>query len=197
MAKEDTQFKKGHIPANKKEGVVLSCLKCAKAFTVQPHRAKTALFCSLSCKARLNMAKEKHHRWKGGKPKCEDCGVVLSNYNNKKCAEHKGMSRESNPKWISDRTKLAILSNGEEYRNSPMSREWTSNVRKRDGWKCRIADNKCSGKVVAHHILPWRDYQELRYEVNNGITLCHFHHPRKRNDEMRLSPYFQELVKVQ
>jgi len=41
-----------------------------------------------------------------------------------------------------------------------------------------------------------RDYPELRYEVNNGITLCHFHHPRKINDEMKLSPYFQELIKV-
>lgn len=31
------------------------------------------------------------------------------------------------------------------------------------------------GKVVAHHILPWKDYIELRHEVNNGITLCHYH----------------------
>lgn len=67
----------------------------------------------------------------------------------------------------------------------------------RDNWTCRIADNNCDGKMVAHHILPWRDFPELRYEVNNGITLCHFHHPRKRNDEMRLSPYFQELIKAQ
>jgi len=34
------------------------------------------------------------------------------------------------------------------------------------------------------------------YEVNNGITLCHFHHPRKRKDEIKLSPYFMELIKT-
>ena len=31
---------------------------------------------------------------------------------------------------------------------------------------------------------------------NNGITLCFAHHPRKRAEEKRLSPYFMELVSV-
>ncbi len=35
---------------------------------------------------------------------------------------------------------------------------------------------------------------ELRYEVNNGIALCQFHHPRKRADEQRLILTFQGLV---
>jgi hypothetical protein len=67
-------------------------------------------------------------------------------------------------------------------------------VKNRDGWKCRNSNLECSGRLVAHHILSWRASPELRYEVNNGITLCHFHHPHKRNDEMRLAPFFQELV---
>lgn len=104
------------------------------------------------------------------------------------------LSGENHPRYIKDRSKLAVLSNGEEYRNSPMSRNWSRQVKNRDGWKCRTPDGNCSGQVVAHHILPWRDFINLRYEVNNGITLCHFHHPRKRNDEMKLSPYLQELV---
>lgn len=119
--------------------------------------------------------------------------------NNK--AWNKGMklpqqSGINHPKYIVDRTKLAILSNGEEYRNSPASREWALQVKNRDEWSCRIADNNCDRKMVAHHILPWRDFPELRYEVNNGITLCHFHHPRKRKDEMKLIPTFQELVGI-
>lgn len=94
--------------------------------------------------------------------------------------------------WIEDRSKLKDDS---KERGGQLHREWSRSVKNRDGWKCKISNGDCSGQVVAHHILPWRDYVELRYEVNNGITLCHFHHPRKRNDEMRLSPYFQELVK--
>ena len=52
------------------------------------------------------------------------------------------------------------------------------------------------GNVVAHHILGFAQYPELRYEVNNGITLCHFHHPRKRIDEEKLIPVLKGLVEV-
>ena len=67
-------------------------------------------------------------------------------------------------------------------------------VKRRDNDKCRINNKDCEGKVVVHHILNWKDYPKLRYDVNNGITLCQAHHPRKRKDEAKLSPYFQELV---
>ena len=72
--------------------------------------------------------------------------------------------------------------------------EWRSTVFKRDSWKCKIADENCNGQLEAHHILPWRDFVELRYQINNGITLCHYHHPRKSEEVVKLSPYFQELV---
>ena len=75
-------------------------------------------------------------------------------------------------------------------------REWMLAVKNRDNWKCKINNNDCSGRLESHHILNWKDYPELRYEINNGITLCHAHHPRKRAEEKRLSPYFKELVSV-
>ena len=115
----------------------------------------------------------------------------------RKCQTAERFSKiERHPRWISDRTKLAVLSNGEEYRNSPASREWSKEVKSRDGWKCKISDSDCLRAVVAHHILSWRDYPELRYQINNGITLCHAHHPRKRAEEKRLIPTFLELVSV-
>lgn len=79
---------------------------------------------------------------------------------------------------------------------NPQYVEWRTSVFSRDNYKCRIADKNCSGQLEAHHILPWRDFVELRYQINNGITLCHAHHPRKVSEEKRLSPYFQELVSV-
>lgn len=108
-------------------------------------------------------------------------------------AKHKislAFSGENHPLWIADRSKLAK----KQERNDSAYREWRKNIRNSDNWKCRMLNKDCKGKLVAHHILPWSKFPELRYEVNNGITLCHFHHPRKRNDEMRLSPFFQELV---
>lgn len=79
---------------------------------------------------------------------------------------------------------------------NPKYVEWRTLVFERDNYTCRIADINCKGQLQAHHILPWRDYVELRYVINNGITLCLAHHPRKRSEEKRLSPYFQELVSV-
>lgn len=104
---------------------------------------------------------------------------------------HKLMVGEKNPRWIVDRTKVKV---SDRIINDPLRKEWTQAVKNRDGWKCRISNVTCSGKLEAHHILRWSKFPELRYETKNGITLCHFHHPKRREDEIKLSPYFQSLV---
>lgn len=98
---------------------------------------------------------------------------------------------EEHYRWIKDRTKLKDDSRD---RGGQLHREWSKQVKNRDNWKCKFNNDDCQEGLVAHHILSWSKYPELRYEVNNGITLCHFHHPRKRNDEERLIPTFQKLV---
>lgn len=98
------------------------------------------------------------------------------------------------PRWIEDRTK--VINRFKESLSTTQYRNWRSNIFKRDNWKCCITDTNCSGQLEAHHILNWSDYPELRYEINNGITLCHAHHPRGRKKENELSPYFMELLKL-
>lgn len=94
--------------------------------------------------------------------------------------------------WKEDRSTLCK----KQERNDSFYQDWRRQVWLRDNFKCKIANPDCNGRIEAHHILPWRDHVELRYIINNGITLCHFHHPRRREDEKRLSPYFQDLVSV-
>lgn len=94
--------------------------------------------------------------------------------------------------WKKDRN----LIKGTHERNNPEYKQWRKEVWLRDNFTCKIANPNCEGRIEAHHILGWRDYPELRYQVNNGITLCHAHHPRKRAEEKRLSSYFMELVSV-
>lgn len=48
---------------------------------------------------------------------------------------------------------------------------WTKAVKDRDGWQC--VECKSTQKLHAHHIKRWRDYPSLRYDVANGVTLCH------------------------
>jgi hypothetical protein len=165
----------------------------------------------------LAMAKRRgknHSMWKGGQKvemtMCEcGCQTVMNRYDSrnrprKRVLGHQMVGRKqtdyqkerltgpNNPHWIKDRSKLKLDVNNE--RGSPLHKQWSRDVKNRDGWKCRISNQECSGKVVAHHILAFATHPESRYEVNNGITLCHSHHPRKRNDEIRLAPHFQKLV---
>lgn len=98
--------------------------------------------------------------------------------------------RENHPRWKKDRNTLVK----KQERNDVSYKNWRKEVWLRDNFKCKIANPDCSGRLEAHHILSWNEYPELRYDINNGITLCHAHHPRKRSDEAKLSPYFQKLV---
>ena len=132
---------------------------------------------------------------------------------NKKTLKKMSISQKKSSFWrgkklsIEHKRKLSVAKKGEKHFNwkggisrdkhsltKPEYKEWRSKVFQRDNWKCQIKDENCKGKIEVHHILAWRDFPELRYEVNNGITLCHAHHPRKRKDEAELSPYFQKLV---
>jgi hypothetical protein len=98
---------------------------------------------------------------------------------------------ENSPVWIKDRTKVKVA---DDRRNDSNYKLWRKEVYKRDGWKCKVGNCECKGKIVAHHILPWRSNPELRYQANNGITLCHAHHPIKRAEEKRLEGYFKKLI---
>jgi hypothetical protein len=49
--------------------------------------------------------------------------------------------------------------------------EWRLKVYKRDDFTCKVCE-KVGGKLQAHHIKPWNKYPELRFDINNGITLC-------------------------
>ena len=102
---------------------------------------------------------------------------------------------EKNYKWIKDRTQLCRINKQGERRTSAYF-YWRKSVWERDNYKCKIANLDCDGRIEAHHILGWSLYPELRYEINNGITLCHAHHPTKRAEEKRLIPFFQGLVPV-
>lgn len=102
-----------------------------------------------------------------------------------------GMSGANNPKWIADRTK--IVSSDKKHLDSAY-KAWAKEVKNRDGWTCKLSNDNCSGRLESHHIQRWKDCPELRYIISNGITLCALHHPRKKEDEVRLSSLFVELI---
>ncbi len=57
-----------------------------------------------------------------------------------------------------------------QARNTQKYRTWRTFVFNRDSYLCQ----KCtkSGYLHAHHVLSFDDYENLRYDIDNGITLC-------------------------
>jgi len=129
------------------------------------------------------------------KPDCNQCGRMLRQKTKSgKCLKCSIPLRSGHNhyKWKHDRSSLAK----QQERNDSCYKEWRKSVYSRDGFKCRIDNAYCCGRIEAHHILGWVSYPELRYNINNGITLCHAHHPRTRAEEKRLAPEFQRIVSV-
>ena len=104
------------------------------------------------------------------------------------------MSGKNNPRWVSDRSKVDM---NKRSNWSPECIKWRESIFKRDGYKCKINNSDCCVTVQAHHILNWKDYPGLRFNINNGITLCLVHHPRKRTEVTRLISYFLNLIGIQ
>lgn len=48
---------------------------------------------------------------------------------------------------------------------------WRSSVFKRDDFTCQRCKVR-GGYIMAHHVKPWSKFPELRYDINNGVTLC-------------------------
>ena len=126
----------------------------------------------------------KNH-WKGGLPKCIDCGKELKNRYAKRCLDCDIKKRIGSKRTIKTRKLLSKLKKGTNcnFWKGGISKEneiirkgieihlWREAVFARDNWICQ----KCKirgGEIHPHHIYNFSDYKKLRTSIENGITLC-------------------------
>ena len=105
---------------------------------------------------------------------------------------HKFNRGENSYSW-----KGGITPENVKIRNSIQMKLWKESLLIRDNWTCQ----KCGqngGKLESHHILNFSTYLDLRFDINNGITLCkkchkEFHkiYSRKNNTQEQLIKFFQ------
>ena len=154
----------------------LKCVTCGGEFQVVPARLKTAKFCSNKCAGvwrRSNFSRENNPNFRGGTLKnCHECGAEFwarpamadQKFCSKPCADKGGFRfrGEDHPNYRNDARRRT--------RGGPHHR-WVNAVISRDRATCQ----ECGATDVelhAHHIKPYRDFPEFRFDVSNGITLC-------------------------
>ena len=69
-------------------------------------------------------------------------------------------------------------------------------VRKRDGHKCVWPHcGECRYWMLqVHHILPYANHIELRFNPDNGVTLCKKHHELVTGNETHFISLFSRIV---
>lgn len=60
--------------------------------------------------------------------------------------------------------------------DDPEYKKWRTGVYKRDKHQCQWPGCVMRKKLNAHHIKTWANFPGLRFDINNGITLCYYHH---------------------
>ena len=93
-------------------------------------------------------------------------GVPMSDAQKKKLSDAKtGKAGKLSNAWKGGLTAKHTL-----IRSSLEGKLWTQSVFARDGYTCQKTGVK-GGSLVAHHILNFAQYPELRFAIDNGATL--------------------------
>jgi HNH endonuclease/NUMOD3 motif len=77
------------------------------------------------------------------------------------------------PRW-----KGGISPENDKIRHSFEYREWRDAVFARDNYTCVECGDDTGGNLEADHIKPFALFPDLRFDVNNGRTLCHDCHTK-------------------
>jgi 5-methylcytosine-specific restriction endonuclease McrA len=85
----------------------------------------------------------------------------------KTCSACQDRRREKNPRWnpaLTDEARSCERSKQPEYI------VWRKAILARDGFACRECGAR--GYLHAHHLAGFMDRPDLRFDLENGITLC-------------------------
>jgi len=177
------------------------CEACKRPFFASTDVGKTerwiARFCSRKC---INSPREGKRGWPKGRPRDEETkekiGVTLTGTKWSRPHPLRGVPRT--PEYKEQLRALMRLQD-KAFKNNPDARsgyrywDWTDAVKTRDNFTCQHCKTYSLKHLHAHHIKDWDNFPELRFDVNNGITLCRGCHRKEENRLLKLR-FYEALV---
>lgn len=152
-----------YLKFHSKEVPICFCKVCGKQFKGDKYNANK--YCSRDCYLEDHRIKNKIRIC----PKCKKSFEAKSSediYCSWECynSDRHMPKGENHWNWQNGKSLENDRHDSNEYK------QWRKMVYERDQYKCVKYGSK--NKLNAHHIKSWKYYPDLRYNINNGITLC-------------------------
>lgn len=177
------------------------CLYCNKEYRTRKSQLKRTKFCCKDCKIRYFKGKHLSPKsefkkglipWNKGKKNPYTPEVItkmriakLGKKLGKMSVLHRikhslgALSGEKSPAWRGGVTK-----ENEKQRKSLKYQLWRSDIFERDNYTC-VACGIRGGILNADHIQSYAIFPDLRFDINNGQTLCIRCHNIKTKEDMK------------
>ena len=82
-----------------------------------------------------------------------------------------------------------------DYNNDIVYKRFRQTVLKRDKFTCQMCEAKGKrARLQVHHIYKWASASSLRYDEQNGITLCRTCHKSITGKEDHYISYFLSIL---
>ncbi|GEN87216.1 HNH endonuclease [Oceanobacillus sojae] len=109
---------------------------------------------------------------------CWNCSFIVGNIDGKEFLSCSGFGAANAQAAVRDGEIIVWTSKkppweltNSDLRKTKEYRQWRVNVFERDEYTCQHC-HQVGGDLNAHHIKPFAEYEDLRYTVSNGLTLC-------------------------
>lgn len=143
--------------------------------------------------------KDKNPNWKGGliilrcvycdtEYKIKRCYINRSRFCSRICSSKYNSILDRNPNW-----KNGVTSSNLKIRTSEQYKQWRLNIFERDNYTCVLCNIR-GGYLEVHHIKKFSKYINLRFDLNNGVSLCKICHQKTKGCEEDYEQTFKNIV---